>query len=134
MKANEFIKKFGWAKACDIIVRMPDKFMSCYYSNVCYCMKYKKYSDRFKPRESLINMGDLRRLVESHKAIARLGGLERAKLNLISTDRCLGYTHVYLHRNGYYCFLDDCVDYIIPERAIDIKLAIKAIADVEGCQ
>ena len=45
----------------------------------------------------------------------------------------LGYTHVYLHSNKFYCFLDDSVDYIIPDKAIDIRLALKAIADVESC-
>ncbi|WP_139851329.1 hypothetical protein [Acinetobacter pullicarnis] len=76
---------------------------------------------------------DLKRIVDSHEIVSKLGGVDRAKRNLISTDRRLGYTHVYLHGNGFYCFLDDYVDYIIPERAIDIKSAIQAIRDVEAC-
>lgn len=114
MKANEYIKENGLEEACQLL-EMGRGFV--------------KLSD-----DGGFHTDDLKRLVESHEIVEKLGGLERAKLNLISTDRHLGYTHVYLHGNGYYCFLDDRVDYIIPERAIDIKLAIKAIADVEACQ
>ena len=109
MKANEFFKEFGWAKAYDIIAHIPEKFMPCYYSNVCYCMKYKKYSDRFKPRDSLINMGDLKRLVESHEIIEKFGGLDGAKKKLNSL----------------------CIfRWITPE----ITALEQAIADVEACQ
>ena len=27
MKANEFVKKVGWLKACDIVAHIPDRFM-----------------------------------------------------------------------------------------------------------
>jgi hypothetical protein len=74
----------------------------------------------------------LKQLVESHELVKELGGLEKATLHLISTDKRLGYTHVYLHSNGRYCFLDDYVDFI-PDQAINIKSAIKAIADVKAC-
>ena len=77
--------------------------------------------------------GDLKRLVESHELVERLGGFERAKKAITLSDKKLGYTHVYLHSNKFYCFLDDSVDYIIPDKAIDIRLALKAIADVESC-
>ncbi|EEY94027.1 hypothetical protein HMPREF0026_01303 [Acinetobacter junii SH205] len=75
----------------------------------------------------------LQKLVDSHDLVEGLGGLERAKLNLISSDRRLGYTHVYLHANGRYCFLDDYVDYI-PDCAISIKSATQAISNIESCK
>lgn len=82
MKANEFVKKFGWLKACDIVAHIPNRFMSCYYDRVCYCTKYKKYSDRFQPRISLVNIADLKRLTESWKLVASWGGLADAKKEL----------------------------------------------------
>ena len=82
MKANEFVKKVGWLKACDIVAHIPDRFMSCYYDRVCYCTKYKKYSDRFQPRITLVNIADLKRLTESWKLVASWGGLDDAKFAL----------------------------------------------------
>ena len=63
--AIKFIKEHGVDKAREVVDGIPSKHMSCYYSTLCYCTKTKKYSDRFKPRESLVNMGWLKRLVES---------------------------------------------------------------------
>ena len=108
MKANEYIKKYGVDCAKEILFHNQD----------------------------LMNIGffiDLKRLVESHELVERLGGFERAKKAITLSDKKLGYTHVYLHSNKFYCFLDDSVDYIIPDKAIDIRLALKAIADVESC-
>lgn len=59
--------------------------------------------------------------------IEQLGGYEKARPYLILSDSHVGYTHVYLHGNGLYCFLDENVDYIIPDRAINIKEARKAL-------
>ena len=53
--------------------------------------------------------------------IEQLGGYEKLKPHFVLTDREIGYTHVYLHGNNHYCFLDERVDYIIPDRAILIK-------------
>jgi len=61
--------------------------------------------------------------------IERLGGYAKLKPHFITTDAALGYTHVYLHGNSHYCFLDDSVDYIIPERAILIKDVINALLE-----
>lgn len=80
MKANEFVKKVGWLKACDIVAHIPDRFMSCYYDRVCYCTKYKKYSDRFQPRITLVNIAGLKSLTESWKLVASWGGLADAKV------------------------------------------------------
>lgn len=61
--------------------------------------------------------------------IEQLGGYEKLKLHFITTDSALGYTHVYLHGNNHYCFLDDSVDYIIPDRAILIKDVFRALLE-----
>ena len=76
---------------------------------------------------------ELKRLVESYELINGLGGYEKAKLHLVATDKRLGYTHVYLHENGRYCWLDDYIDHI-PFCAISIDSATKAIADVESVE
>ncbi|WP_312969038.1 hypothetical protein [Acinetobacter gerneri] len=79
MKANEFVKKFGLEEASEIVAGVPERFMSCYYSSVCWDTNTYKYSDRFKPRESLVNIGWLKRLVESHELVKHIGGLEKSK-------------------------------------------------------
>ena len=104
MKANEFVKQVGWLKSYDIVARIPDRFMSCYYDRVCYCTKYKKYSDRFQPRTTLVNIADLKRLVESHELIKSCGGLDLARKEA--------------HKN--------CFEFNAP--------LLKAIYDVESCQ
>ena len=71
MKANEFVKKFGWEEAAEIVCGVPEKFRFKCLSNVCWDNNTYKYSDRFKPRLSLVNMADLKRLVESHELIRK---------------------------------------------------------------
>lgn len=78
MNAIQFIKENGFEKAREVIDGIPSKYMSCYYSTLCYCTKSKKYSDRFKPRESLVNMGWLKRLVESVYLVKEHNTLDRA--------------------------------------------------------
>ena len=79
MKANEFVKKFGIDEATEIVQGTPSKYMECYHSSVCWDNNTYKYSDRFKPRNSLVNIADLKRLVESHKLVGDYYGLTRAK-------------------------------------------------------
>ncbi|WP_446892602.1 hypothetical protein [Acinetobacter sp. NS4_7] len=61
--------------------------------------------------------------------IEQLGGYEKLKPHFVLTDRAIGYTHVYLHGNNHYCFLDERVDYIIPDRAILIKDVFDALLE-----
>ena len=82
MKANEFVKKFGWEEAAEIVCGVPEKFRFKCLSNVCWDNNTYKYSDRFKPRLSLVNMADLKRLVESHELVESFGGLKMAKESL----------------------------------------------------
>ena len=133
MTANEFVWKFGWEEASEIVAGVPSKYMECYYSTLHWCNRNKKYSDRFKPRIDLVNIADLKRLVETYDLVNELGGFEKAKLHLVATDKHLGYTHVYLHENGRYCWLDDYIDHI-PFCAISIDSATKAITDIESVE
>lgn len=79
MNAIQFMKEHGVEKAREVVEGIPSKHMTCYYSTLCYCTKSKKYSDRFKPRESLVNMEWLKRLVESIDLVNDHGGLETIK-------------------------------------------------------
>ena len=114
MNAFEFVKEKGIEKA-RAFLDLPEYTI-----------------DQLMMLQAGFRVDDLRRIIESFDIVDRLGGIDR--VNLISTDRRLGYTHFYLHLNGFYCFLNDRVDYIIPERAISMKSAIQAISDVEACQ
>ncbi|AVO91225.1 hypothetical protein LIX10_003028 [Acinetobacter baumannii] len=80
MKPEQFIREFGLGKAREVVEGIPSKYMECYYSTLCYCTKAKKYSDRFNPRIELVNMADLKRLVESIDLVESWGGIEDLKL------------------------------------------------------
>lgn len=94
MKAVDFIRKFGWLKACEIVANIPDKFMVCYYSGLCYCLKYKKYSDRFEPRTTLINIADLKQYVDAWVLVSKFGGLDSAKGEFFEIVHSGGYVDV----------------------------------------
>ncbi|MDT1780145.1 hypothetical protein [Acinetobacter baumannii] len=79
MKPEQFIREFGVDKAREVVEGIPSKYMECYYSTLCYCTKAKKYSDRFNPRIELVNMADLKRLVESLDLVEKLGGYGKCK-------------------------------------------------------
>lgn len=79
MKPEQFIREYGVDKAREVVEGIPSKYMECYYSTLCYCTKAKKYSDRFNPRIELVNMADLKRLVESVDRVNAFGGLKDAK-------------------------------------------------------
>ncbi|MDA3538954.1 hypothetical protein [Acinetobacter baumannii] len=79
MKPEHFIRDFGEKKAREVVEGIPSKYMECYYSTLCYCTKAKKYSDRFNPRIELVNMADLKRLVESVDRVNEHGGYLAAK-------------------------------------------------------
>lgn len=84
MQANEFVKKLGWDDAIALVNA----------SNICGIDK------------SIVDIEELKRLVESHELVEKLGGLENAKDEYFS-----------------------CVQNNEPASYI-----AKAIADVESCQ
>jgi len=79
MNEINFIKQNGVGKAMEVVNEIPSKYMSCYYSTLCYCIKSKKYSDRFKPRETLVNMGWIKQLVESVDLVGKYHSIDHAK-------------------------------------------------------
>lgn len=87
MKPGQFIREFGVDKAREVVEGIPSKYMECYYSTLCYCTKAKKYSDRFNPRIELVNMADLKRLVESIDLVESWGGIEDLKLYDLSHSK-----------------------------------------------
>ena len=105
MRANEFIKKFGWGEAKK--TRNP-KYETI-DNDLHYCTGIKDYTDGFddyEPCPDCVNIADLKRLVESHELVMDYYGLTRAKEHAES-------------------------NYTAPE----LKAALKqAIADVESCQ
>lgn len=76
MRANEFVKKFGWIKAKDVVRNSPESFNDSWN---CYRARDNKYSNRFKPSLDIVNISDLKRLIESHEIVECMGGLEEAK-------------------------------------------------------
>jgi len=77
MKANEFVKKFGWEEA-KIICN------GVFTGVVCY-----KWVE--------LNIDDLKRLVESHELVESYGGLESAKKFVGSEYRKLSQPKTYNH-------------------------------------
>ena len=95
MKANEFVKKFGWEKAKKIVggfnYNSSNKFITSLKDN------------------SAIHIDDLKRLVESHELVEKVGGLENAKT---------------FDEDSVYCIA----------HLTDLDSLKKSIADVESCQ
>ena len=78
MNAHKFVAEKGVDEAKGIISNIPAKYMECYYSTLCWCTKTKKYSDRFKPRISLVNIADLIRVVESVEVVNKFDSVQQA--------------------------------------------------------
>lgn len=72
MKANEFVKKFGWLRAKQILKYSDDSHR--YFIADGISTTYSKYGDGF------YSLADLKRLVESHGLVKEHGSLERAKM------------------------------------------------------
>ena len=61
MKANEFVKKFGWREAQKCLPYCSKRGDFIYYKNI------------------EVNFNELKRIVESHELVEGYGGLLRAK-------------------------------------------------------
>lgn len=106
MKANEFVKKFWWDKAREVVV-YRDK-----HAKKCNTYIFIGGNGGYSTSESYttdglnVNVNDLKHLVESHELVEQYGGLDRAKL------------HIEYRKKSN--------SYILPN-------LVKAIADVESC-
>lgn len=110
MEANEFVKRFGWDIA---------KEVASFTSNVCADpthfdsdLDIYVHFDDFKGvmDESDVCIADLKRIIESHELVEKVGGLSIAK------DFCRDFECIHIG-------LD----------LIECRRLIKAIADVESC-
>lgn len=114
MKASEFIKKYGWDKAKELIAKHEKSFMP---------RVFDMWSDELQDfvlaeKHASFDMDDLKRLVESHELIESCGGLDAAKHELITLQK---------HLNNTFGWVT-----VITEEKID-RLK-QAILDVESCQ
>ena len=66
MKANEFIKEHGLEEAMYIVSEFPN--------DICVCCARSSSSDAFN-----LNIGDLKRLIESHEFVEKLQGIGAVK-------------------------------------------------------
>lgn len=106
MKANEFVKKFGWDESVCLIKRFPEWADG-------YCKlddEFLNYSDAqdgytLSDCEHCVEYRDLKHLVDSHELVESFGGINNAKR-----------------------FYDENL------KCDDSEVLRKAIADVESCQ
>lgn len=123
MKAVDFVKKFGWVGAKDIIENRrswTDKKSGRKLTDNSFVLQSKTYEcaigtlymgnfsdyDENSYRDGEVNLLHLKRLIDSHELVEKLGGLENAKDEYFS-----------------------CVQNNEPASYV-----AKAIADVESCQ
>ena len=79
MKANEFVKKFGWDKTKEVITKFHNnELQSCCFDSGLINGEDKSWWD--------ICVYDLKRLVESHNLVGRFGGLHMAKADVMDLD------------------------------------------------
>ncbi len=116
MKANEFVKKFGWGEAKALIAKHKKSFMP---------RVFDMWSDELQDfvlaeKYASFDMADLKRLVESHELVA-IHGFEKSKeivANAPSDDHFYSWT---LGDSG------------VRDKTVNIGALRKAIADVESC-
>lgn len=72
MKANEFVKKYGWKKAVEVIKSIPPMNSARYRSSD------NKYSSALSSGKAVCTV-HLKRLVDSYELVEFCGGLEIAK-------------------------------------------------------
>ena len=72
MRANEFVKKFGWGWAKDVVNNQPKTDAQIFnpYN--------QKYSSSYNIKKG-VSVAWLKRIVESHELVEKVGGLSMAK-------------------------------------------------------
>ena len=110
MKANEFVKKYGF----NVAYKLRQGLFNLFENNLCIL---SGSVCRLSDNEPLFSLGELKRLVESHELVKSRGGLDAAKHELILLQKHLKNTF------GY-------VTIITSEKIENLK---QAIADVESC-
>ena len=112
MKANEFVKKFGWGWAKDVVNNQPKTDAQIFnpYN--------QKYSSSYNIKKG-VSVAWLKRLVESHELVESFGGLEMAKESLKNLP------------SEYQSYTMTRDDTGATTQSFKLK---QAIADVESCQ
>lgn len=90
-------------------------------------LNQKKYSDRFKPRESLVNIGWLKRLVESHELVEAF-----FNLNYHGLTKCLEMARKdikELEESGVTQFQHKYDD----DLSCTVERMKQALSDIESC-
>ena len=82
MKANEFVKKFGWDEAKDV----PNHVAWCEKS---YCTKIKHGCIK-NYHDCCVDVDELKRLVESYELVESYGGIDQSKQAIIDgNNHCM---------------------------------------------
>lgn len=74
MKANKFVEKFGWGFSIEAVKMMPKNWDYC-----CLRIPDLEFQKRVSCIADCVDMDDLKRLVESHEIVGKLGGINKAK-------------------------------------------------------
>ena len=116
MKANEFVKKFGWDKAGLLLSTQGKTIESL---KVEYTSSQLKEFQRYIVSDRLMNLDKLKHLVESHELVEKHGGLISARkyIKFLRSSVDIGLYHG----------LDDV------DCKTEIPLIEQAIKDVESC-
>ena len=113
MKAIEFVKKFGWGWAKDVVNNQPKTDAQIFnpYN--------QKYSSSYNIKKG-VSVAWLKRIVESHELVSNFGGLKRAKRIL---------------KKAYTSF-NTMISVVWNDKPFqcNIQKLENAIADVESCQ
>ncbi|WP_353173663.1 hypothetical protein [Acinetobacter rudis] len=81
MKANEFVKKFGWEDAKGLLCRLLEL-------GVSDDMKFTATNNMWHRGADGFTWSELKRLVESHELVESFNGLENAKQFLDENIEC----------------------------------------------
>lgn len=123
MKANEFVKMYGWDVVKDMLQKYPKSTHVTNDAGVFInSSEYKKHAPWFADDvDKMVSFDDLERLVESYELVERMGGdIEEIKAHANHVERNLN--------EGVYF---KCVE---EKTAKKLQAWKQAINDVESCQ
>lgn len=121
MKANEFVKEFGWEESKKVISRWGATGYFCREVKVFKARIVNSFRD-VQDEFHTISLSELSSLVESHELVEKHGGLEKAKGFVLRIEM--------LNRQLENSKMAGSVDAYSVESFERLK---QAIADVESC-
>ena len=120
MKANEFVKKFGWndARVCILNCACPEDRW------------FMRHGDLVSDQD----FDDLKRLVESHELTEKFGGLDVCKKIMFQKRlRQPKATHVLQHHENKKLIQFFSTNQSKPNGSVKLDAIEQAITDVESC-